>query len=231
VSSHTELRESLGAYVLDALDPDESTLVRDHLRDCPDCRVEYDRLADLPDVLRLVPEMAWRDEAPPELTLARLLDRVRTERELEQRGTRRRLWLATAAAGAVAAAVVGVAGVVWTHSGDDGAAIAGSRPNPTAPTRTLEGTSSNGSIHGRVEVVPVGWGSRLDVELDGVAPGSWCELQVVDTSGHHWDGGSWWVPDTPKALYWSGGVALTADDIAEVNVLAENGARLLSLRS
>ncbi len=227
MNGHTELRESLGAYVLGALDPDESTLVRDHLRDCSDCRVEYDRLAGLPDVLRLVPEQAWRDEAPPELTLARLLERVRAERAQARRGARRRLWLATGAAAAAAAAVVGVVGVVWTHTGDDGTSVTSS--NPATSSLTLEGTSPNGAVHGRVEAVSVGWGTRLDVELDGVAPGSWCKLQVVDDSGRRYDGGSWWVPDAPK-LHWSGGVALAGDDIAEINVLTENGSRLLTLR-
>jgi anti-sigma-K factor RskA len=38
--SHEEIQELLGAYALDAVDPDEAAAVEDHLRDCPRCRAE-----------------------------------------------------------------------------------------------------------------------------------------------------------------------------------------------
>jgi len=38
--THDEIRELLGAYALDAVDPDEAIAVEDHLRDCPRCRAE-----------------------------------------------------------------------------------------------------------------------------------------------------------------------------------------------
>jgi anti-sigma factor RsiW len=41
--SHEELAELLGAYALDALDPDEAALVEAHLRDCPRCSAEVAR--------------------------------------------------------------------------------------------------------------------------------------------------------------------------------------------
>ena len=39
---HDELRELLGAYALDAVEPDEARAVEDHLRDCPQCRAEVE---------------------------------------------------------------------------------------------------------------------------------------------------------------------------------------------
>ena len=38
--SHDEIIELLGAYALDAVDPDEAAAVDDHLRECPRCRAE-----------------------------------------------------------------------------------------------------------------------------------------------------------------------------------------------
>jgi len=40
VRSHDEIQELLGAYALDAVDPDERSEVEDHLRDCARCRAE-----------------------------------------------------------------------------------------------------------------------------------------------------------------------------------------------
>jgi hypothetical protein len=48
-----ELRHSLGAYVLGALDVDEAAAVRRHLQDCPQCAAERDALTALPGLLSL----------------------------------------------------------------------------------------------------------------------------------------------------------------------------------
>lgn len=40
---HDEFRELLGAYALDAVDPDEAQAVEEHLKDCPQCRDEVEQ--------------------------------------------------------------------------------------------------------------------------------------------------------------------------------------------
>ena len=40
---HDEVRELLGAYALDAVDPDEAFAVEAHLKDCPQCRDEVEQ--------------------------------------------------------------------------------------------------------------------------------------------------------------------------------------------
>lgn len=40
---HDELRALLGAYALDAVDPEETRAVEDHLRECPQCRAEVEQ--------------------------------------------------------------------------------------------------------------------------------------------------------------------------------------------
>ena len=86
---HPEVEELLGAYALDALDPEESDAVDLHLRDCPRCRAE---VADFRETAALLayggeeaPPGIWEkiqaslEEAPPRLELARVvpLDQAR----------------------------------------------------------------------------------------------------------------------------------------------------------
>ena len=62
MSEHPDIRDLLGPYVMDALEPDEEREVEDHLERCASCREEarelrlaHERLADL----------AYNVEAPP----------------------------------------------------------------------------------------------------------------------------------------------------------------------
>jgi Putative zinc-finger len=48
-----DLRQSLGAYVLGALDVDEAAAVRSHLQACPECAAERDGLSVMPGLLSL----------------------------------------------------------------------------------------------------------------------------------------------------------------------------------
>lgn len=82
--SHDEIQELLGAYALDAVDPDERSEIDDHLRDCARCRAEvaehrdtaaflahsgtdapaavWDRIAssiDAPNVVPIAPQLGF----------------------------------------------------------------------------------------------------------------------------------------------------------------------------
>lgn len=92
-------RHELGAYVLGGLDADSEQALEQHLSVCPDCRAEHEELAGLPDLLELA-----REPAP--LVPARVRDRVVAA---AARGRSRRRWIATTAAAAVVAALIGVA--------------------------------------------------------------------------------------------------------------------------
>jgi hypothetical protein len=48
---HTEFAELLAVYSLDALPPDEATLLEGHLTDCPRCRAELESLRDVAALL------------------------------------------------------------------------------------------------------------------------------------------------------------------------------------
>lgn len=60
---HPEVEELLGAYALDALDPDEADAVERHLRDCPRCRAEVEAHREVASLLGAsgadAPEGLW----------------------------------------------------------------------------------------------------------------------------------------------------------------------------
>jgi hypothetical protein len=65
--SHDELRELLGAYALDAVEPDEVREIEDHLSGCPRCRAEVadhrETAAMLATAGAPAPEGVWDDIA------------------------------------------------------------------------------------------------------------------------------------------------------------------------
>ncbi len=113
-----EIEEMLGAYALDAVDPDERELVEGHLAECPRCRAE---LAEHLEVAALIanvgapaPDGLWTriadslEEPPPAMRLA-ITDAAEVV-ELDARRQRSRRWVALAAAAAVV--VIGALGIV-----------------------------------------------------------------------------------------------------------------------
>lgn len=64
--SHDEIRESLGAYILDALSPEEHAEVEAHLRTCAECSEEVASLSGVGNSLALLAE---ERDPPPGLRL------------------------------------------------------------------------------------------------------------------------------------------------------------------
>ena len=80
---HAAAQDLLGAFALDALEPDEADAVDLHLRDCPRCRAEVEEYRETAAMLAFggvsAPPGVWEriqaglEEAPPELELARVI--------------------------------------------------------------------------------------------------------------------------------------------------------------
>jgi anti-sigma factor RsiW len=118
-----ELRHSLGAYVLGALDAEEAAAVRRHLEDCPDCAAQRDALMPLPGLLSLAGGAEAAVTEPLSAAFEeRLLDAYARDHKVP--AARRRIsrlsprrwrarWVAVGAATAVAAAaaVIGITGL------------------------------------------------------------------------------------------------------------------------
>jgi anti-sigma-K factor RskA len=90
----SECRTLIGGYILGALEPDEAASVARHITECSDCASEYERLADIPDLLTLVGADETAAEAPPAALEEAVLDRFarehRPQRAPEPRRRRRR---------------------------------------------------------------------------------------------------------------------------------------------
>lgn len=117
--THDELEELLGAFALDAVDPDEAEAVELHLRECPRCHTEVlthrEVAASLAQVGSAAPEGVWEriagslEEVPPKLDMARV---VALKPRPEIGGGRPRNWAVAAVSIAAAAAlVIGMLGV------------------------------------------------------------------------------------------------------------------------
>lgn len=82
-----EVRESLGAYVLGGLEPEEIAEVRRHLQECPACRSELRELEAVGRALDAAPHPA---DPPPHLE-EELLSRMRAESSPLENPVRERL--------------------------------------------------------------------------------------------------------------------------------------------
>jgi anti-sigma factor RsiW len=125
MSDCTHFRELLGGYVLEALEPEETQALRQHLDTCPRCRREHAELAGVPALLDMLDAAETVPEAPPPELEEAVLDRFARERRRlapiripKRRG--RRLGLTAAAAVAGIVAVLALAGV-FSASDDDSA--------------------------------------------------------------------------------------------------------------
>lgn len=115
-----DVRISLGAYVLGALDPEETAEVEAHLDTCPACRAELAELSGLPAVLGRVSEQDIEAAtAPPPVVLERLIAAS------ARRGRRSRTMLALVAS-VVVAALGGTAWLSAARPAQDAGVAAGS---------------------------------------------------------------------------------------------------------
>ncbi|MEV7005275.1 zf-HC2 domain-containing protein [Streptosporangium sp. NPDC051022] len=130
-----EVRMSLGAYVLGALEPEECVFVEAHLAECDDCRAEFEELTGVAGFLgRVSEEDVAQVASPPHAVLDRLL----SARVKRRRITRVLLSLAASFL------VVGLGGTVWTAmrpAQDAGTAM-------SAPVSAASGGSDSGYAFG-----------------------------------------------------------------------------------
>jgi hypothetical protein len=202
-----------GAYVLDALPPDERVAFEAHLATCPDCQA---RVAEARDAAGLLVGLTMADIADPgpmpDTLLPGLLRRAGRER------THRRL--ISGSIGAIAAAAIAALVVVlWPGSSTTSApaqALVPVRPSPVTATATL---------------VSKAWGTEIELhchysdDIDRYEP---YKLNVIDTLGGSHPVGSWTL--TPgHEVDFTAGTAVQESDIARIEITRENGSPILQL--
>ena len=215
----SEVRELIGGYVLQALEPDEAETVRRHIDSCPDCAREHARLAPVPSML----DAAHSPDAPPAEPPAALeeavLDRFARERPAAQAAggrPRRRLgvpraprWLArplpVAGLAAVAAAGVTLA-LANAFDGDGG-------PGPKAYGAHLRAVAGGAPDHGTSSAParprPYAYarlsnsdsGTRVELKATGLAarPGAVYELWCVYPDGSKVSAGTFRADESGRA--------------------------------
>lgn len=78
MNEHAEWADSVGAYLLGALPPEELEVFEAHLRDCPDCRRDVEELRVAADAL----PVSVAPVAPPPALKTRIMAVVESEAEL-----------------------------------------------------------------------------------------------------------------------------------------------------
>ncbi|MGA4540786.1 anti-sigma factor family protein [Uniformispora flossi] len=233
------LRLDLGAYVLGTLDETETRWVRSHVAVCPECRAEYDELAVLPAFLaRLTPAEAEATgtslTTPPERVFADAAEKLHRDRRT------RTVLLAAAAACAV---LFGTLGWVLGSNDDTKSAAApppsstsSAKPAPPAPSAAPAGeqrVSANSPSGTAVTVAyrPVDWGTAIDMNLKGVAPGTRCQLDVYGTRNRNETASSWIVPpggyDAPAGVSVPGGTSIPPAEITRFVISVVGQERVL----
>ncbi|MEY2568299.1 MAG: hypothetical protein QOE35_2828 [Actinomycetota bacterium] len=191
--THDELQELLGAYALDAVEPDEAEAIAEHLRTCPRCQAEVESHRNTAAWLAHggapAPEGVWDkiagslEEAPPPLDVARILPW-----ETRERAARRRRPVVEWVAGIAAVLVLVLGGVAVNQQrridrldGANGlqAAFAQAQADPHARQVTLQ-SPGGGAAAVRAVVLPDGTGYLAAAPLQDAGRARTYQLWGID---------------------------------------------------
>jgi hypothetical protein len=181
--THDEIAELLGAYALDAVEPDEAAVIESHLPQCPRCTAELAQHREVAALLanagsdasvelwdQITARLDPPGDPPPAATVIDAALAGALPRRLSQRHRRVR-WSATGAIAAVAAAVIVLLALQVGHldtqvnqGGVSSAARAALR-DPLARTVTLASRSRPGTTAARIVVLPSGAGYMINSQL------------------------------------------------------------------
>jgi len=214
--THDEARIATGSLALGALDDDEAAEVRAHLAGCEPCRHEYDEFRRLPPLLGMVPaaEVAAGPQVPSEAGGNRLLQQVADERRSKERRSFANRF-AGALALAAAAAVIGF--VVAEDSGSE----------PAPADFTLAAIDDATGVWAEVALTEVGWGTKIELHLTGVAAGESCRLVAVSADGEE-VAGTWTVPPGDYTTI-PGAVGSSVEEIDYFDVVTEDDELLVRI--
>lgn len=230
-------RESLGAYALGALAPDEARAVHAHLAECADCRREVTDLTELRGMLDSVPQEAFLDGPPDdgELLLQRTVRQLRTEQGEQPRRTR-----FPVAAGAVVIVLVALGGGVLlgrqTAPGGEAQGLQPQGPQssvvqPPPGTRNGEATNPASGVSMAVSLTPAAGWVRVHAVVRGVPAGKLCQLLVVPRDGIAVVAGSWLASgkDARDGTSLDGSALVDPKQVSSVDVVTTDGEELVSV--
>jgi anti-sigma factor RsiW len=211
----------IGAYVLDALEPDETAEVQRHIAGCPTCQDEVVNLSWIPALLRNVrledveelDEGGVAEDPRPAPVLERVLASMRAARETG--GLRRPA--AALAAVAAAATLAGAAAIVG-----------GSTSTPTARLVALRTVDPHSHVRAAATLSARRWGTEVHLRLSWVPAGEHCSLVAHARDGRT-DVAATWVASYHGTADVPGTTAIPLDQLREVDIVAANGRQLARL--
>ncbi|MFD0691587.1 anti-sigma factor family protein [Actinomadura fibrosa] len=240
----TEVRTSLGVYVLGAIESGERSQVEAHLEDCRSCRDELAGLAGMPALLGRVDEAQLDQMAgpPPEL-LDGLLARAAERRRgwlgpLGRRsGGRGQGWLPLAAAACVLVLAGGLFGVLLPRGGEERAAPSPTvtttasvpPPSPEGKGERIAAENPETRIRGWVELHKQPWGTEVELYLTGVPKGARCRLLVIARDGQRDALGSWHVPMNEGYGEYHGSTMFPRGNLFSFEIVGLDGKPLLTI--
>ena len=213
---------SLGAYVIDALGPEERAQVDAHLLHCAICRAELADLAALVPILDKLSLDDVEEVEPLPVVSESLYDRVAALAAAEDKGgadvlqiRRRPRWQALAAA---AAAVVVIGGASVT-------AVEVLRSSSSgAETRS----AAHGLVHMRVTVASQATGTALRVAVSGLPSDEHCRLFAVANDGTTDLVGQWPATYAGEAQV-TGSTSIATADLAKLVLMGNHNHWLVTV--
>jgi len=167
-------RGLIAMEVVGRISEEEGVALTAHTDGCAACRDDRRDLLVLPLVLPAAdPDHVEEQELPFELRRA-VLDRLRQDERHERRV--RRSWVAVGSAAAAAVAAVTVLLTVVLPSG------------PAVRTLSLRGPAA---VHATARLTSEPWGTALDLQETGQAPGQVLTVAMQSTSGAWWPTGTY----------------------------------------
>jgi putative zinc finger protein len=222
-----EMCDYVAAYVLNALEPDESAQVQRHLATCEICQAELANVEWIPKLLPLVDpdDIEQLDDAAPEPEPAApppaLLDRLIADASHEMRSPRGRRVAALVGAAALLVAAGGLAAV-----SDLPSSTSAQRPEPTA---TVDGMNPQTHVSATVTVSDRSWGTQLGLTINGAYPGGTCQLLAFSDDGRK-ETAATWVASSAGTAWVPGATAIKAAHLTEVDVVTTNGHQLVRIQ-
>jgi hypothetical protein len=229
--------ESLGAYVLGALAPDQARAVDAHLTGCADCRREIAELTELRGMLDTVPQEAFFDGPPDdgELLLQRTLRQLRAQQGGQPSRAR---FPAAAGVVVIALAALGSGVLLGRQTAPSGEAQGPQTQAPQssvvqapAGTRNGEVTNPVNGVSMAVSLTPAtGW-VRVHVVIRGIPAGEPCQLLVVSRDGNAVLAGSWLVSErgARDGTSLDGSALVDPNKVSSVDVVTTAGEELVSV--
>lgn len=212
-----QFREYVAAYVLDALEPDESALLQEHLADCTACQDELSAVAWIPPLLPLVDTAELErledssEEPPP-----RLLERLIADVAREARTPRGRRVAVMVGAAAV---LVGIGGA---------SAAIGLSTDHSPATATVQAVDPHTHVHATVTVSGQSWGSELGLTLSGAYPNGTCSLVARSDDGRS-DTAATWVASPQGTAHVPGATSIPAGHLKELDIVTSTGYQLVRI--